>query len=111
MGDVEEDSKRNESFGTVLCTGSCMQLAVVRLAPVDVGDHVPAGVWHNIVNTGDADPKLHWLYSPAVHAEGSVHTPVPMRTRRNGPRTRSERRSLPASAARVARKQEQGCLR
>ncbi|MEX0755774.1 MAG: cupin domain-containing protein [Actinomycetota bacterium] len=34
---------------------------------------VPAGVWHNIVNTGTADLKLYSLYSPPEHPAGTVH--------------------------------------
>ncbi len=34
---------------------------------------VPAGVWHNVVNTGDEDVKLYSLYSPPEHPGGTVH--------------------------------------
>ena len=34
---------------------------------------VPAGVWHNVVNTGTSDVKLYSLYSPPEHPEGTVH--------------------------------------
>lgn len=34
---------------------------------------VPAGVWHNIVNTGEDDLKLYSVYSPPEHADGTVH--------------------------------------
>ncbi len=34
---------------------------------------VPAGVWHNIVNTGGGDLKLYSLYSPPEHPAGTVH--------------------------------------
>jgi mannose-6-phosphate isomerase-like protein (cupin superfamily) len=43
----------------------------------DVGDDwaivVPAGVWHNVVNTGDGDLKLYSLYAPPEHPDGTVH--------------------------------------
>jgi mannose-6-phosphate isomerase-like protein (cupin superfamily) len=43
----------------------------------DVGDDwaviVPAGVWHNLVNTGDGELKLYSLYSPAEHPPDTVH--------------------------------------
>ena len=42
-----------------------------------VGDNwaviVPAGVWHNIVNTGAGELKLYSLYSPPEHPSGTVH--------------------------------------
>ena len=34
---------------------------------------VPAGVWHNVVNTGAEHLKLYSLYSPPEHADGTVH--------------------------------------
>lgn len=34
---------------------------------------VPAGVWHDVVNTGEGDLKLYPLYSPPVHLDGAVH--------------------------------------
>ena len=32
---------------------------------------VPAGVWHNVVNTGDGDLKLYSLYAPPEHPDGT----------------------------------------
>jgi mannose-6-phosphate isomerase-like protein (cupin superfamily) len=34
---------------------------------------VPAGIWHNVVNTGNEDVKLYSIYSPPEHPEGTVH--------------------------------------
>ena len=34
---------------------------------------VPAGVWHNVVNTGSGEVKLYSLYSPPEHPAGTVH--------------------------------------
>ena len=34
---------------------------------------VPAGIWHNVVNTGSEDVKLYSLYSPPEHPPGTVH--------------------------------------
>jgi len=34
---------------------------------------VPAGVWHNVVNTGEDEVKLYSLYSPPEHADGTIH--------------------------------------
>lgn len=43
----------------------------------EVGDAwaavIPAGVWHNVVNTGDGEVKLYSLYSPPEHPDGTVH--------------------------------------
>lgn len=34
---------------------------------------VPAGTWHNLVNTGDQPLKLYSIYAPAEHPHGTVH--------------------------------------
>ena len=34
---------------------------------------VPAGVWHNVINTGPGDLKLYSRYSPPEHADGTIH--------------------------------------
>ena len=34
---------------------------------------IPAGIWHNVVNTGSEDLKLYSLYSPPEHPDGTVH--------------------------------------
>jgi mannose-6-phosphate isomerase-like protein (cupin superfamily) len=34
---------------------------------------VPAGVWHNVINTGDDELKLYSLYSPPEHPDGTIH--------------------------------------
>lgn len=39
----------------------------------DFAIFVPAGVWHNIINTGEEALKLYSIYAPAEHAHGTVH--------------------------------------
>jgi mannose-6-phosphate isomerase-like protein (cupin superfamily) len=34
---------------------------------------IPAGTWHNVINTGDGALKLYSLYSPPEHPAGTVH--------------------------------------
>lgn len=34
---------------------------------------VPAGNWHNVVNTGTGQLKLYSLYAPPEHPAGTVH--------------------------------------
>ena len=34
---------------------------------------VPAGIWHNLVNTGEGVLKVYSLYSPPEHPDGTVH--------------------------------------
>ncbi len=35
---------------------------------------IPAGTWHNVINTGNQELKLYSVYSPADHPDGAVHT-------------------------------------
>lgn len=39
----------------------------------DYAIFVPAGVWHNIINTGTEPLKLYSIYAPAEHPHGTVH--------------------------------------
>ncbi|MBT1003876.1 cupin domain-containing protein [Paenarthrobacter sp. DKR-5] len=34
---------------------------------------VPAGTWHNVINTGDAPMRLYVIYAPVHHAAGNIH--------------------------------------
>ena len=34
---------------------------------------VPAGIWHNVINTGTGELKLYSLYSPPEHPDGAIH--------------------------------------
>jgi mannose-6-phosphate isomerase-like protein (cupin superfamily) len=34
---------------------------------------VPAGTFHNVINTGKGQLKLYTIYSPPNHPEGTVH--------------------------------------
>jgi mannose-6-phosphate isomerase-like protein (cupin superfamily) len=34
---------------------------------------IPAGTWHNIVNTGKTSLQLYTVYAPKNHAPGTVH--------------------------------------
>jgi mannose-6-phosphate isomerase-like protein (cupin superfamily) len=34
---------------------------------------IPAGTWHNVINTGDVPLKLYSIYAPPEHPFGTVH--------------------------------------
>lgn len=42
----------------------------------DYAIFVPAGTWHNLVNTGDRPIKLYSIYAPPAHPHGTVHRTV-----------------------------------
>ena len=39
----------------------------------DFAIFVPAGSWHNVINTGSEALKLYSIYAPAEHAHGTIH--------------------------------------
>ena len=34
---------------------------------------VPAGMWHNLINTGNIPLKLYSIYAPPEHPRGTIH--------------------------------------
>lgn len=48
-----------------------------ELTDTEVSDgwsiQVPAGHWHDVVNTGDEPLQLYAVYAPSHHAQGKVH--------------------------------------
>lgn len=39
----------------------------------DFAIFIPAGTWHNVINTGDRPLKLYSIYAPPNHPRGTVH--------------------------------------
>ena len=48
-------------------------LTFIQAAEKDYAIIVPAGKWHNIINTGNKPLKLYSIYSPVEHPHGTVH--------------------------------------
>lgn len=112
--DIEEVTKRNNTFRTALWTGKHMQLTLMSIGVgEDIGleihenldqflrieegqgiikmgsskdrldfqekvydDYaimIPAGTWHNLINTGSKPIKLYSIYAPVQHPHGTVH--------------------------------------
>lgn len=44
-----------------------------RKVSKDYAIFIPAGVWHNLVNTGRVPIKLYSIYAPPEHPHGTVH--------------------------------------
>ena len=62
-----------EGQGTVMM-GSCKgRLEFRRPVCQDDAIFVPAGTWHNVVNTGRTPLKLYAVYAPPHHSHGTVH--------------------------------------
>jgi mannose-6-phosphate isomerase-like protein (cupin superfamily) len=48
-------------------------LTFAKTVEKDFAIFVPAGKWHNIINTGNKPLKLYSIYSPVEHPHGAVH--------------------------------------
>lgn len=44
-----------------------------KTAGEDDAVFVPAGTWHNLVNTGDKVLKVYSVYGPPEHSHGTIH--------------------------------------
>ncbi len=112
---IEQATKKNNTFRTALWTGSHLQLTLMSInvgddiglenhpnldqflrieqgqGIVKMGDQkdnlyfqkrvsadyaviIPAGKWHNLINTGNVPLKLYSIYAPPQHPWGTVHT-------------------------------------
>ncbi|HYE09046.1 MAG TPA: cupin domain-containing protein [Patescibacteria group bacterium] len=111
---INEATKQNNTFRTVLWTGKHLQLTLMSIkvggdigleihpdldqfirieegqGVVKMGDRkdrldfqekvyvdfafiIPAGKWHNLINTGKRPLKLYSIYAPPQHPKGTVH--------------------------------------
>ncbi|CQR47296.1 Cupin domain protein [Paraliobacillus sp. PM-2] len=62
-----------EGQGLVLMGNGPNQLDFRRYVTDDDAIMVPAGAWHNLVNTGKTPLKLYSIYAPPEHPFGTIH--------------------------------------
>ncbi|WP_456276247.1 cupin domain-containing protein [Bacillus sp. AK128] len=62
-----------EGRGVTLMGDSKNQLDFERKVYEDDAIFIPAGKWHNLINTGSKPLKLYSIYAPAEHPFGTVH--------------------------------------
>ncbi len=70
---TEQFLRIEDGTGKVLIGDSKDSLHFTQEVSADFAVFVPAGKWHNIINTGDKPLKLYSIYSPAEHPKGTVH--------------------------------------
>lgn len=58
--------------GTCVMGPSQHQLDFEQPVEDDWSMQVPAGVWHNVINTGEEPMRLYAIYAPVHHARGIV---------------------------------------
>ena len=49
------------------------ELTFIQMAEKDFAIIIPAGKWHNLINTGDKPLKLYSIYAPVEHPFGTIH--------------------------------------
>lgn len=70
---IDQFLRIEQGTARVMMGDSEDDLDFVREASDDYAILVPAGKWHNIVNTGDRPLKIYSIYAPAEHPRGTVH--------------------------------------
>ena len=59
--------------GVVLMGDAKDNLTLRRNVSDDFAFIIPAGTWHNLINTGSRPLRLYTLYAPPEHAHGTIH--------------------------------------
>jgi mannose-6-phosphate isomerase-like protein (cupin superfamily) len=59
--------------GIVKMGSSKDKLDFQRKVSDDYAIIIPAGTWHNLINTGNVPLKLYSIYAPPQHPKGTVH--------------------------------------
>jgi mannose-6-phosphate isomerase-like protein (cupin superfamily) len=71
--DVDQFLRIEDGQAKVLMGDTENSLTFVKTAEKDFAIFVPAGKWHNLVNTGDKPLKLYSIYAPVEHPHSTVH--------------------------------------
>ena len=70
---VDQFLRIEEGQAMVMMGEHSDQLTFKQPAFNDFAIFVPAGMWHNIINTGRTPLKLYSIYAPPNHPKGTVH--------------------------------------
>lgn len=74
--EVHEDNDqflRIEQGEATVYTGETKENLAEQQVVADDAIIIPAGTWHNVVNTGDVALKIYSIYAPPHHPHGTVH--------------------------------------
>jgi mannose-6-phosphate isomerase-like protein (cupin superfamily) len=71
--DVDQFIRIEEGQGLVLMGDCSDRIDFKRRVSADYAIFIPAGKWHNLINTGDIPIKLYSIYAPPEHPHGTVH--------------------------------------
>jgi len=70
---VDQFLRIEEGQGIVKMGDSKDDLNFLRKVYDDFAIIIPAGKWHNIINTGNKPLKLYSIYAPPNHPHGTIH--------------------------------------
>jgi mannose-6-phosphate isomerase-like protein (cupin superfamily) len=71
--DIDQFIRIEQGQGRVVMGKSRAALTFDKEVEGDWAILIPAGYWHNVINTGDVDLKLYSIYAPPEHPAGTVH--------------------------------------
>ncbi len=71
--DVDQFIRIEEGQGLVRMGNNKNNLDFQRNVNDDFAIMIPAGTWHNVINTGNSPLKLYSIYAPPQHPRGTVH--------------------------------------
>ena len=71
--DDHDQFLRIEEGEATVYMGSSEDSLETQKASDDDAVFVPAGTWHNLVNSSNSPLKLYSIYAPAEHAHSTVH--------------------------------------
>jgi len=71
--DLDQFLRIEEGEGLVQMGKTKNNLDFRRYVEEDSAIFVPAGTWHNLINTGNRPLKLYSIYAPPEHPHGTVH--------------------------------------
>ena len=70
---VDQFLRIEDGQAKVLMGDTETSLTFNKPAETDYAIIVPAGKWHNIINTGDRPLKLYSIYAPVQHPHSTIH--------------------------------------
>lgn len=75
--DVDQFIRIEQGQGLVQMGDRECRLDFQRYVYDDFAIFIPAGKWHNLINTGNIPLKLYSIYAPPEHPHGTVHVVKP----------------------------------
>ncbi|MFY9116425.1 MAG: cupin domain-containing protein [Bacteroidales bacterium] len=72
-GDIDQFIRVEEGTGIILMGDDPDNLDIEEPLEDDFAAFIPAGKWHNVINTGDKPLKLYSIYAKPEHPFGTVH--------------------------------------